>query len=185
MGHHCHKVNRVPIDTPMVPCMEGSPPSFPGRRPSFMMSVDKERYAQVVSTLGGAILGSRGNPTQDILTPSNRWRDLPQYLEYRAAKEVLSLVFSFLLLCPFLSPPFFRHKEDNEKATTGMPVDMGVHKVTWLFSRPHNVKTKVVRPQTFAECSKGHCIRLHTSLTPRIPCPLQRGILPPYPKWVS
>jgi hypothetical protein len=68
------------------------------------MSVDKERYAQVVSTLGGAILGSRGNPTQDILTPSDRWRDLPQYLEYRAAKEVLSLVFSFLLLCPFYLP---------------------------------------------------------------------------------
>jgi hypothetical protein len=37
---------------------EGSPPGFPGGRLSFTMSADKERQAQVVPTLEGAILGS-------------------------------------------------------------------------------------------------------------------------------
>jgi hypothetical protein len=74
---------------------------------------DKERYAQVDPALGGVVLGDRGNPTWGISTPRNQRRDLPQHVEYRAAKEVLSLVFSLFALSSF---SFLRCEEDDGKA---------------------------------------------------------------------
>jgi hypothetical protein len=42
-------------------------------------------------------------------------------MEYRTTKEVLSLVFPFLLFHPlFLSPPFFRREEDDGEVTAGV-----------------------------------------------------------------
>jgi hypothetical protein len=40
-------------------------------------------------------------------------------MEYREAKEVLPLSFSFLLLHPFFSLSFFRHEQHNGKVMTG------------------------------------------------------------------
>jgi hypothetical protein len=42
-----------------------------------------------------------------------------------------------------------------------MCADAGVHKGIQLFSGSRSFKTEVVRPRTFAECSKVHCIHLH------------------------
>jgi hypothetical protein len=56
--------------------------------------------------MGGAILDGRGNPARGVPTLRNKQRDLPQRMEHRASKEVLSLVFPFLSLLfhPFFSP---------------------------------------------------------------------------------
>jgi hypothetical protein len=59
----------------------------------------------------------------------------------------------------------------------GMRVDVSVCKGVRLFLGPHGVKTEAVRPQTFAECSKGRCICLHAPPTPHIPHPLQLLVL--------
>jgi hypothetical protein len=103
--------------------------------------------------------------------PRDQWRDIPQHLEYKAAKEVLSLVFPFLLLCLF-SPPFFRREEDVGKVMASMQADTGVHKGTRLFSGPRGVKAEAARPRTLAEYNQVQCIHLHAPPTPRIPHPL-------------
>jgi hypothetical protein len=38
-----------------------------------------------------------------VLTPRNQWCNLLQCMEYREAKEVLSLILSLLHFCPFFS----------------------------------------------------------------------------------
>jgi hypothetical protein len=116
--------------------------------------------------MGGTILGSQGNLTSGVPTPRNKWRDIPQRVEYRATKEVLSLVFhfSFFTFSPFFSPPFFRH-EDDWKATTDMWEDVGVHKDAQMFSGPLSVKIEVVRPRAFAESNRRWCICLQAPPT--------------------
>jgi hypothetical protein len=126
--------------------------------------------------LGGVILGGRGNSARGIPTPRNQQHDLPQRVEYRVAKEVLSLVFSLLFPFFLFSLSFFRCKEEDGKAMTD-------------YARRH----KGAQGQPFVPISlrcysrggkatvplqnavKG-CIRLHTSPTPCISRSLQRGI---------
>jgi hypothetical protein len=133
--------------------------------------------------LGGAILGSRSTPTQGISTPGDQWRNIPQRMEYRTAKEVLPMVLSFLFY--FIAPLFLPSSSGMRTMMTCMWADAGVPKDFRLFSGPHGVNTMAVRLRTLAKCSKGCCIRLHSPPTPHIPRPLHQGIRPPYPKWVT
>jgi hypothetical protein len=112
-----------------------------------------------------------------VLTPRNQWCNLLQCVEYREAKEVLSLILSLLHFCPLFS--LFLQARGGRLV---MQEDVRVHNCGHLFSRPHNVTSKAPGKWAFAKCSKGCCIHLHASPTPCISCPLQRGIWQPYPK---
>jgi hypothetical protein len=98
-----------------------------------MPSADEEREAQVDPTLGGAILGGRGNSARGVQTLRNQWCDLPQRVEYRAAKKVLSLVFSFYFLPSFLSLSSVAKRMTGRRWLT-MREDVRLCKGSLLFS---------------------------------------------------
>jgi hypothetical protein len=127
-----------------------------------------------------AILGGRSDSARGIMTLRNQWRDFPQCVEYRAAKEILSLASLLFLLC-FLS------LSSGARMTTGrrrsiMRQGVRVSKGNHLFSSPRGVIAEAARQRTLAKHSEVHGICLHDSTTSRTSCPLLRAIRQPYPK---
>jgi hypothetical protein len=71
--------------------------------------------------MGGAILGGQSNSTRGLQVPRDQWCNLPQPVEHRTTKEILSLVFPFVFAFSFsnsLSLSFFRHEEEDGKVMT-------------------------------------------------------------------
>jgi hypothetical protein len=95
-----------------------------------------------------------------ILTLENQRPNLPQSMAYRVAKEVLSLIISFLIFHPLfsLSPGVRR---TTERQWLVMPEGIRVCKGSHLSLGPRNVIAKVARRRTFAKCSKG-CVYVYT-----------------------
>jgi hypothetical protein len=82
-------------------------------------------------------------------------------MEYRAAKEVLSLILSVLLFphSVFFVSPGVRRRMRRQRLVT--QEDVRVCKDNRLSSRPHGVTFEVAREHAFAECSKG-CAYIYT-----------------------